>query len=51
MFFESKWADLLMPNIANLETQSSISHRMLKRGRVQLAKLGLPDYNQSSTGI
>ncbi len=41
IFFEPKWADLLIPNMVNLEAQHNISRRILQRRRAQLAKLGL----------
>lgn len=44
ILFELKWADLLMPNMAKLEAQYSISRRILQRTRAKLSKLGLIEH-------
>ena len=44
ILFELKWTDLLMPNMANLETQYDISRRILQRTRAKLSKLGLIEH-------
>ena len=44
ILFELKWTDLLMPNMANLETQYNISRRILQRTRAKLSKLGLIEH-------
>ena len=44
IFFELKWADILMPNMANLETKYGISRRILQRTRAKLSRLGLIEH-------
>jgi len=44
ILFELKWADLLIPNMAKLETQYDISRRILQRTRAKLSKLGLIEH-------
>jgi len=44
ILFELKWTDLLMPNMANLETQYGISRRILQRTRAKLSRLGLIEH-------
>ena len=44
ILFELKWVDLLMPNMAHLETQHNISRRILQRTRAKLSKLGLIEH-------
>ncbi len=44
ILFTLKWADLLIPNMANLETQYDISRRILQRTRAKLSKLGLIEH-------
>ena len=44
IFFELKWANDIVPNLANLETNYSISHRILQRTRAKLSKLGLIEH-------
>ena len=44
ILIELKWADLLMPNMAYLETQHSISRRILQRTRAKLSRLGLIEH-------
>ena len=41
LFFELKWADELVPNMAYLEKQYCISRRILQRTRAKLSRLGL----------
>ena len=47
ILFELKWTDLLMPNMANLETQYGISRRILQRTRAKLSRLGLIEHVSS----
>ena len=44
ILFELKWTDLLMPNMAKLETQYDISRRVLQRTRAKLSRLGLIEH-------
>jgi len=44
ILFELKWTDLLMLNMANIETQYAISRRILQRTRAKLSKLGLIEH-------
>jgi hypothetical protein len=41
IFFELKWADQMLPNLAYIETQYVVSRRILQRARAKLARLGL----------
>jgi len=41
IFFELKWANSIVPNLAYLEKKYSISRRILQRARAKLARLGL----------
>ena len=44
IFFELKWADAIVPNLAYLETKYDISRRVLQRTRAKLARLGLIEH-------
>ena len=44
ILFELKWTDLLMPSMANFETQYGISRRILQRTRAKLSRLGLIEH-------
>ena len=44
IFFELKWSDCLIPNMANFETKYDISRRILQRTRAKLSKLGLIEH-------
>ncbi len=44
ILFELKWTNLLMPNMARLETQYDISRRILQRTRAKLSRLGLIEH-------
>jgi len=44
ILFELKWTDLLIPNMAKLETQYDISRRILQRTRAKLSRLGLIEH-------
>ena len=44
IFFELKWADSIVPNLAYLERRYTISRRILQRTRAKLARLGLIEH-------
>ena len=44
VFFELKWADAIVPNLAYLETKYGISRRVLQRARAKLSRLGLIEH-------
>ena len=44
IFFELKWADAIVPNLAYLERRYTISRRILQRTRAKLARLGLIEH-------
>ncbi len=44
IFFELKWANGMVPNLAYIETKYSISRRILQRTRAKLSKLGLIEH-------
>ncbi len=44
IFFELKWANSLVPNLACLERQYDISCRILQRTRAKLSRLGLIEH-------
>jgi len=41
LFFELKWVNDMVPNLAYMEEQYDISRRILQRTRAKLSKLGL----------
>ena len=44
ILFELKWANFLVPDMANLETKYSISRRILQRTRAKLSRLGVIEH-------
>ena len=44
IYFELKWCQSIVPNMANLESKYEISRRILQRTRAKLAKLGLIEH-------
>jgi hypothetical protein len=44
IFFELKWANGLVPNLAYLERKYEISRRVLERARAKLTRLGLIEH-------
>ena len=44
IFFELKWVNGMVPNLAYLETKHSISRRILQRTRAKLSRLGLIEH-------
>ena len=44
IFFELKWANRMVPNLAYLQKKYSISRRILQRTRAKLARLGLIEH-------
>jgi len=44
VFFELKWANSIMPNLAHLEQKYDISRRILQRARAKLSRLGLIEH-------
>ena len=44
IFFELKWADSIVPNLAYLETKYSVTRRILQRARAKLTRLGLIEH-------
>jgi len=44
IFFELKWTDGLVSNMADFETRYNISRRILQRTRAKLSKLGLIEH-------
>ena len=44
ILFELKWANNIVPNMANFETRYCISHRILQRARAKLSRLGLIEH-------
>lgn len=44
MFFELKWANRIVPNLAYLERKYDISRRILQRARAKLARIGLIEH-------
>ena len=44
VFFELKWAQHIVPNMAYMETKYNISRRTLQRTRAKLARLGLIEH-------
>jgi len=44
IFFELKWANGMVPNLAYLEKKYHISRRILQRTRAKLSKLGLIEH-------
>jgi len=44
IYFELKWNQLIVPNMAYMESKYGISRRILQRTRAKLAKLGLIEH-------
>jgi hypothetical protein len=44
IFFELKWGDSIVPNLAYLESKYNISRRVLQRARAKLSRIGLIEY-------
>ena len=44
IFFELKWAERIVPNLAHIEKRYEISHRTLQRTRAKLSRLGLIEH-------
>ena len=44
IFFELKWVNGMVPNLAYMEKRYDISHRILQRARAKLSKLGLIEH-------
>ena len=44
IFFELKWADSIVPNLAYIETKYGVTHRILQRARAKLTRLGLIEH-------
>jgi hypothetical protein len=44
IFFELKWANGIVPNLAYLERKYGISRRILQRARAKLTRLGLVEH-------
>jgi hypothetical protein len=44
IFFELKWAEDIVPNLAHIETRYGISRRVLQRARAKLTRLGLIEH-------
>lgn len=44
VFFELKWANSMVPNLAYLERKYTISRRILQRTRAKLSRLGLIEH-------
>lgn len=44
IFFELKWANGIVPNLAYLERKYEISRRILERARAKLTRLGLIEH-------
>ena len=44
IFFELKWANGIVPNLAHLERKYNVSRRILQRTRAKLARIGLIEH-------
>ena len=44
IFFELKWADSIVPNLAYIESRCNVSRRILQRARAKLSRLGLIEH-------
>ena len=44
IFFELKWANSIVPNLAYLESKYDISRRILQRTRAKLSRLGVIEH-------
>jgi len=41
IFFELKWADSIVPNLAYIESKHNVTRRILQRARAKLTRIGL----------
>ena len=44
IFFELKWANSIVPNLAYIESKYGVSRRILQRARAKLTRLGLIEH-------
>jgi hypothetical protein len=44
IFFELKWANFIVPNLAYIENKYCVTHRILQRARAKLTRLGLIEH-------
>ena len=44
IFFELKWANRMVPNLAYIEVKYDVSRRILQRARAKLSRLGLIEH-------
>ena len=44
IFFELKWANSIVPNLAYIESEYNVSRRILQRARAKLSRLGLLEH-------
>jgi hypothetical protein len=44
IFFELKWANSIVPNLAYIKSKYSVTHRILQRARAKLTRLGLIEH-------
>jgi hypothetical protein len=44
IFFELKWADSIVPNLAYIETKYGVTRRILQRARAKLTRIGLIEH-------
>ena len=44
IFFELKWSDSIVPNLAYIETKYNVTRRILQRARAKLSRLGLIEH-------
>ena len=44
IFFELKWADSIVPNLAYIESKYGVTHRVHQRARAKLSRLGLIEH-------
>jgi hypothetical protein len=44
IFFELKWANRMVPNLAYIEAKHGVSRRILQRARAKLTRLGLIEH-------
>ena len=44
IFYELKWANSIVPNLAYIESKYSVTRRILQRARAKLTRLGLIEH-------
>jgi hypothetical protein len=44
IFFELKWANCIVPNLAYIESKYNVTRRILQRARAKLTRLGLIEH-------